>query len=364
MKILFHLNDMGRGGAQRVVGILGNAFAREGHQVIIATQWFAENEYKIDKSIQRISVGLNNEDEKKGRISKAVIRYLRLRKCIMYNKPDIVISFCSKANFRCAFAMMGIKTPLLVSVRNDPSIDYAPYRIPTWYMERKAEGCVFQTPDAMKFFGKKLQHKSRIILNPISEQYISPNISATVDRQKEIVTVGRITSQKNHMLLFEAFNEIQLKYPEYVLKIYGDIQDNDVYEKLKQYMYDNRLETKIVFMGSKLNPGDYIKDAAMFVLSSDYEGMPNALIEAMVLGIPVISTDCPCGGPRMLIDDGKNGVLVPVGNEKGLAEAMEYIITHKKESNSMGTKAKKIVELVKPDKICSQWMEYILELVK
>jgi glycosyltransferase involved in cell wall biosynthesis len=178
------------------------------------------------------------------------------------------------------------------------------------------------------------------------------------------VTVGRITSQKNHMLLFEAFNEIQLKYPEYVLKIYGDIQDNDVYEKLRQYMHDNKLETKIFFMGSNSNIGDYIKDAAMFVLSSDYEGMPNALIEAMVLGIPVISTDCPCGGPRMLINDWKNGVLVPVGNKKSLADAMEYIITHKKESNLMGMEAKKIVELVQPDKICSQWMQYISELVK
>jgi glycosyltransferase involved in cell wall biosynthesis len=365
MKILFHLNDMGRGGAQRVVGILSNAFAGKGHQVIIATQWYAENEYKIDAKVQRVSVGLNEADKNKGRLSKAFIRYLRLRKCIIQNKPDIVISFCSKANFRSSFAMIGLRIPLLVSVRNDPMVDYAPYKLPTWYMERKAAGCVFQTPDAMKYFNRNLQNKGRVILNPISEQYIKLNwdINTNIERKKEIVTVGRITSQKNHLLLFEAFNEISLKYPEYTLKLYGEIQDKDVYEKLKQYISDNKLEDRIMFMGLKSNPGDYIKDVSMFVLSSDYEGMPNALMEAMVLGVPSISTDCPCGGPRMVIENWKNGILVPVGDKNALAEAMEYIITHEREADIMGEEAKKLIEQVEPDKICGQWMEYILELV-
>jgi glycosyltransferase involved in cell wall biosynthesis len=233
-------------------------------------------------------------------------------------------------------------------------------------MERKAAGCVFQTPDAMSFFNKKFQNKGKVILNPISEQYINPNwdINTNIERKKEIVTVGRITSQKNHLLLFEVFNEIQLKYPEYVLKLYGDIQDNDVYEKLKQYISDNKLENSIIFMGLKSNPGDYIKDASMFVLSSDYEGMPNALMEAMVLGVPSISTDCPCGGPKMVIENLKNGILVPVGDKKTMAEAMEYIITHEREADIMGNEAKKLIEQVEPDKICGQWMEYILELIK
>jgi glycosyltransferase involved in cell wall biosynthesis len=366
MKILFHLNDMGRGGAQRVVGILSNAFVRQGHQVIIATQWYAQNEYPIDKGVKRVLVGLNEADEEKSRLSKAFIRYARLRKCISHNKPDIVISFCNKANFRCAFAMIGINTPLLVSVRNNPTIDYAPYKIPTWYMERKAAGCVFQTKDAMNFFGKKFQNKGKIILNPISEQYVymDTDTNITEKRKKEIVTVGRITDQKNQMLLLKAFKEINLKYPDYVLKLYGDIQDNKVYDKMIKYISENRLEGKVIFMGLKTDIGDYIKDACAFVLPSDYEGMPNALIEAMVLGLPVISTDCPCGGPKMLIEDKKNGMLVPVGDKNALEKVLEYMITHEKEAGNMGQEARKLIELVNPDKICTQWMDYILELVK
>jgi glycosyltransferase involved in cell wall biosynthesis len=262
--------------------------------------------------------------------------------------------------------MMGIRIPLLVSVRNDPVKDYAPYKLPTWYMERKAAGCVFQTPDAMKFFDKRIQDKGKVILNPISEQYIGSDSehNIIVDRNNEIVTVGRIDSQKNQMLLFEAFKEISTKYPRYVLKLYGDIQDKEIYRELNRFISENNLEDRIMFMGLKSNPGDYIKEASIFVLSSDYEGMPNALIEAMVLGLPVISTDCPCGGPKMLIDNGKNGIIVPVGDKKALANAMEYMITHEKEAEAMGKEAKKLIERVEPDKICSQWLDYISELVK
>jgi glycosyltransferase involved in cell wall biosynthesis len=186
----------------------------------------------------------------------------------------------------------------------------------------------------------------------------------TEKRKKEIVTVGRITDQKNQMLLLKAFKEINLKYPDYVLKLYGDIQDNKVYDKMIKYISENRLEGKVIFMGLKTDIGDYIKDACAFVLPSDYEGMPNALIEAMVLGLPVISTDCPCGGPKMLIEDKKNGMLVPVGDKNALEKVLEYMITHEKEAGNMGQEARKLIELVNPDKICTQWMDYILELVK
>jgi glycosyltransferase involved in cell wall biosynthesis len=304
-------------------------------------------------------------EEKKGRLSKAFIRYFKLRRCITDNKPDLVISFCNKANFRSAFALIGLKTPLLVSVRNDPKKDYAPYKLPTWYMEKKAAGCVFQTPDAMNFFSKKLRKKGKVILNPISEQYLNTgefNKEKNGTRKKEIVTVGRITAQKNQLLLLEAFNELTKKYPEYKLKLYGDVQDKDIYEELKKYAEDNSLTDKVIFMGLSDNHQNDIKAASMFVLSSDYEGMPNVLIESMVLGIPSISTNCPCGGPNMIIENKKNGILVPVGDRKALASAMEYIITHEAEAELMGKNARKLIEQVRPEKICSQWIEFISEL--
>ncbi len=104
MKILFHINSLGRGGAERVVSILANQFAKDGNDVLVATQWYAEDEYPLSESVRRIPVGLTDADDKKGRVGKAVARLSRLRRCIRTEQPDVVISFCNKANFRSATA--------------------------------------------------------------------------------------------------------------------------------------------------------------------------------------------------------------------------------------------------------------------
>lgn len=366
MKILFHLNSMGRGGAERVVSILSKGFAKQGHEVIVATQWVSEREYELDAKVRRISVGLTEADEGKNRIQKAACRLFRLRACVTQEKPDLVISFCCKANFRSAFSLIGKNIPLLVSVRNDPKTDYAPHRFPTAWMAHKAAGCVFQTPDAKVFFTKKLQKKSRIIFNPIAENYLSPGIEDKLqpsDRKKEIVSVGRITEQKNQMLLLRAFEKIASKYPEYVVKFYGDIQSQTCLDELRLYIEKNQLKDRVFFMETTDSIREEIANASLFVLSSDYEGMPNALMEALVMGLPSVSTDCPCGGSRLLIEDKVSGLLTPVGDVNALAEAMDYMLQDMQRAHQMGQNAKKIKEKVHPDTICQEWMTYIEELI-
>ena len=120
MKIVFHLNSMGRGGAEHVVSILSHKLAQAGHDVTITTQWYSENEYEIDPKVKRVHVGLTEADVNSGRIKKAFSRLFRLRDFIKKENPDLVISFCSKANFRSAFSLFGMNTPLIVSVRNNP----------------------------------------------------------------------------------------------------------------------------------------------------------------------------------------------------------------------------------------------------
>lgn len=364
MKILFHINSMGHGGAEHVVSILSNSFVQHGYEVVLTTQWQSQREYPINPRVRRIHVGLDAQDDRKGRIAKILLRYTRLRKCIRKEKPDIVISFCNKANFRCAFAMLGMKVPLLVSVRNDPRKDYAPYRIPTWYMERKASGCVFQTPDAMRFFSKRLQEKSRIIFNPLSDNYLKTDKSRLVIRNKDIVTVGRISRQKNQLLLLRAFHNILKKHPDYTLKIYGELEEKDFYEKLQQYIEENGMNDKVHFMGVSDALHKEIQGAAVFVLPSDYEGMPNALIEAMVLGLPCIATDCPCGGAALLIQNEISGKLVPTEQVEPLQAALEDMLSHPDKAELMGKNAKKVLEKVHPDRICDEWIRYISEITK
>lgn len=364
MKILFHLNSMGRGGAERVVSILSQHFVEHGYEVVVATQWYSENEYVLADGVKRVSVGLTETDEKKGRFAKAWSRLTNLRKCIKEESPDLVISFCCKANFRSAFSLMGSRVPLLVSVRNNPIEDYAPHRLATWLMEYRATGCVFQTPDAQKFFSKKLQDKSVIIFNPISDIYLEVEDEQEVIKEKTIVSVGRIAKQKNHKLLLEAFCAIANRYVNYNLKIYGDVQDRDIYEELLKYVQEQDLVGRVHFMGTTDSIKQELEKATLFVLSSDYEGMPNALIEAMAVGIPVISTDCPCGGSALLIEDKVSGLLVPIKDVDAMRDAMDMMLGNIEEANQMGKEARKVLDKVHPEKICEEWVSYIEQLLK
>ena len=376
MKIVFHLNSLGRGGAERVVSILSKEFATLGHDVTIATEWVSDNEYTISENVKRVNVGLTSEDESKNRLSKIIKRYTKLREFVKKEKPDVLISFCNKANFRAAVALFGLDVKLITSVRNDPQRDYVPYKLSTFVMKKRANGCVFQTPDAMNYFGSDFAKNSVIILNPLSEDFATETgfqyspvtwgnklpdekMPDTLVSRKNIVTAGRISYQKNHILLVKAFNSIKDDAPEAVLKIFGDTQDSEVKKELEEFIKANDLEERVFLMGLSDRVIEELKKAYMFVLSSDYEGLPNALIEAMSLGLPCISTDCPCGGSRELIEQGINGILTPVGDIEALADAMLKLIQDQDEAQKLASEASKIKNELQPEVIAQKWLEFI-----
>lgn len=370
-KILFHINSLGKGGAERVVTVLSRYFVEDEFDVVIVTLWRAKEEYELVDGARRINLEDELNKGTAGRIGRALKRFTYLRKIIRKEAPDIVISFCNKANFRSAYSMLGMKIPLLTSVRNDPKIDYAPYRAATKWMERKAAGCVFQTPDAKAFFTPAFQEKSRIIWNPVSEKYITAGRELS-ERTKEkdlkdggyIVTVGRISHQKNQLLLLRAFVRIKDQFPHLTVRIYGEDSDEGVRKTLEQYIEQQDITDKVIFMGQSDHLEKEIRDAALFVLPSDYEGMPNALMEAMALGLPVIATDCPCGGAGMLIEDGVSGRLVPVGDEVQMAKAMEEILNNQELSELLGKNAKKVARKADSHKIYEEWKMYVEQLIK
>lgn len=361
-KIMFHLNSMGKGGAERVVSILSKCFLNDGYEVIVVTLWRAEEEYEIAAGIKRINLGDRKNLEHLGRILLAFRRMWDIRNLVKHEKPDIVISFCKKANFRCAYSMIGLKTPLLVSVRNDPKVDYLPYRRGTQRMERKASGCVFQTRDALLSFDKKFQKKSRIIWNPLDDKYLLPDVEK-VKKSTYIVSVGRLSVQKNQILLLKAFHSIMDEFPEYELRIYGEESNAGIKEKLLTYIEQNNMQMRVKLMGQSSNLENEIRDASLFVLSSNYEGMPNALIEAMALGIPSISTDCPCGGPRELIEDGISGVLVPVENEKEMVAAIKRLLRDRDLAEKISENGKKIKEKVSSKRIYQEWKRFVSDII-
>ena len=359
-KVLFHIHAMGRGGAERVVSILASALVNDGIEVTLVTLWKEKNEYEIPEKVKRITI--DDKLNKTGKIEKTLGRYTVLRKVIKDEEPDIVISFCNKANFRASISMQGLKTPLIVSVRNNPDMDYRPYRLQTMIMEKKASGCVFQTEYAKEYFSKRLQDKSVIIWNPIDEKYIKADANPewnSDNKVKRIVSVGRIARQKNHMVMFKAFETVKDEHPDAVLELYGEDFKDGSFAELKDYIEKRGLDKVVKYMGLSSHIEEDIKDAYMFVMSSDYEGMPNALMEAMALGLPVISTDCPCGGPAMLIENGVNGILTPVKDYESMAEAMKKLLDDEDNRNRMAREALKIRDKADIESIYGSWKEYI-----
>ena len=124
-------------------------------------------------------------------------------------------------------------------------------------------------------------------------------------------------------------------------------------------MSEFELETRISLPGRVNDIDRRMFEADIFVLSSKYEGLPNVLIEAMCMGLPCITTDFTGGGARELITDGENGIIVPVGDEAALADAIIKVINAPDLAKKLGEKAKILRKRLSADKIIEQWIEFI-----
>ena len=179
----------------------------------------------------------------------------------------------------------------------------------------------------------------------------------TLEREKVVVAAGRLSPQKNVPLLLKAFAGFSRKYPEFRLRIFGE---GELREELTALAVSLNIADKVEMPGRSTSLLEKMNSAAMFVLSSDYEGMPNVLLESMCMGMPSISTDCPSGGPRELIEDGVNGLLVPVGDEKKLQEAMEKM-ADPAYAKMLADNALKIREKLTSQEIFVSWYSYLFD---
>lgn len=361
-KIVFHLNCLEQGGAERVVTNLANKFAQEGYQVIIATEWYGENEFQIDSKVKRIHVGLREGDERKHRLVQFMLRVKYLRKFLKEEKPDILIPFARKALYRGLMAAYFIKIPVLISVRTDPAGHYEERsdRIQIPVLFPRADGCVFQTEGARAFFAPRLQDCSRIILNPIHDKYIG--VSAPGKRSKTVVQSGRLVDFKNQPMLIRAFVNVHAKHPDYDLKIYGGDSFDGTKEILEGLIEEFQAQNYIHLMGASDNLEKELADAALFAFTSDWEGLPNALMEAMALGLPIVATDCPCGGPRTIMTHEEDGLLIPIKDQQALEEGINRLIEDPALAERLGSRARRIAGRANGEAVFAQWRDYIEEL--
>lgn len=361
-KIAFHLNCLEQGGAERVVTNLANQFAANGYEVIIATEWYGENEFQTDERVRRVHVGLKEGDEKKHRLVQFYLRVKYLKEFLKKEKPDILIPFARRALYRGLMAAYFMKIPVLISIRTDPVGHYEELsdklQIPILFP--RADGCVFQTEGAKEFFAPRLQKNSRIILNPINPKYIG--VPEPEHRNKTVVQSGRLVDFKNQPMLIRAFVEVHKKHPDYDLKIYGGDSFDGTREILEQIIAENHAQDYVHLMGASDSLEKDMADAALFAFSSDWEGLPNALMEAMALGLPIVATDCPCGGPRTIMTNEVDGLLIPIKDQKALEDGINRLIEDRSFAEKLGREARKIADKANGEAVYEQWRAYIEEL--
>lgn len=357
-RILFIISSLGTGGAERVVSELANYFCNKNNKVSILLLSRNDISYELNKNV-KIIYG-SNQINGKNRISKFFLRINLIRKYVRLIQPNITISFLSTINIYSCLAIGFSKNKLIVSERNDPqkSPSERIKRLVRNIVYYLSDGYVFQTNEARNYFHNKIKSKGIVISNPIK-----PNLPDVYigERTKRVVAVGRLEEQKNYPLLIKAFYLICDEFKDYNVEIYGEGQERS---ELSNLINELNLNNRVLLMGSHSDVHERIKDASLYVLSSDYEGMPNALMEAMALGLPCIATDCSGGGPKTLITNGVNGILVPNDDDVSLSKQMAFVL----QNNQVGIRLSKKASLVRDDFsidiIGSKWLDYITKIVR
>ena len=360
--IAFHVSSLAQGGAERVVANLANRFVQDGFNVYVATEEYGNNEFSLDPKVKRIHVGLKEEDEKKNRIVKFLLRVKYLKSFVEEYKPDVLVAFAHRCNYRALMAAGNSNVPVVISIRINPVGYYDAFSdtVQIKWLFPKAAGCVYQTQEQKDWFKPYLQDNSRIIMNPINPKYFGNPLPKV--REKAVMHHARLVDFKNQPMLVRAFLKVHEKHPDYVLKIFGPDSGDGTKEILEKLIRDNSAESYVLLMGASSDLEKEIPKGEIYAYSSDYEGMPNSLLEAMAMGMPVVSTDCPCGGPRAVIRDGENGFLIPVGDEDALTDRMNRLIEDKELSKRFSENARKIEDVASMEAIYKQWKDYLEEV--
>lgn len=290
--------------------------------------------------------------------------YIKKLSHFFQEQPDIknstVISFMTIPNICASVLKPKFGFKLLLAEFTSPHFEF-PADAPENKLKKKyyknANGFIFQTDEQKSFYSFLPSVKMQVIPNPIERIEIEPYSES--NRKKEIVNYCKHVKAKNLPLLIKAFARFSTEYPEYSLVIYGDGPEKNATEKCIE---ECGITEKVFLKPYAANVLSLVRESAMFVSSSDREGISNSMLEAMAIGLPVICTDCPAGGPRMFIKPYINGITVPVGDVEALCNAMKYMASHPEEAAAMGQQAVAIRNTLEKNKILERWLQFIRSL--
>lgn len=363
MKLLFFIDSLRCGGAQRVCATLCNHWAERGWDVTLAT--FDDGAtppfFPLVPGVRHVSLALTPRPRG---VVRSVINNLRrvqrLRRFVARERPDCIVSFIDGTNVLALLAARGTGIPVVVSERTDP----ARHAIPRpWRILRRttypwARTIVLQTRAAAAYFPASWASRIAVVPNPVPR--VAPLASthgAPDGGMHRILGLGRLEKVKGFDLLIRAFATIASTRPEWELTIFGDGPERD---SLAAEIARSGLETRISLPGTAVDAIGALRRADLFVLSSRYEGFPNALCEAMACGVPVVAFDCPSGTAE-IVRDGVDGLLVPAEDEGALSGAMARLIADPDARRRMGRRATEVSDRFSVERIAMLWERVLID---
>ncbi|MBM3468438.1 MAG: glycosyltransferase family 4 protein [Alphaproteobacteria bacterium] len=361
MHLTLIISSLNAGGAERVLSELANHWVSKGHDVSLITLSTPETKsfYELDLKVNLIQ--LDQRPSEAGfftRLINIVRRIFYVRKTILHLNPDVIVSFVDIMNITTLIALIGKKIPIIVSERTHPAYHHLPklYQKIRRLVYLKAAYVITQTPSAASFF--KNFKTIRVIPNAVQTP---PTFKSNTDNTpiKNIISVGRLCPFKGFDTLLRAFSQLQISHPSLKLTIYGEGKER---HNLEELITQLKLQKNVDLPGTTPHIHKALMTGDLFIFPSHYEGFPNALCEAMAVGLPVIASRCP--GNKDIVQDKVNGRLFPVGDSHALKEIILELIKDFDQRSRLGSQAKEIRNLYHPDHILSLWDQLISSAVR
>ncbi len=342
------------GGTEKVIATLSNHWVKKGYKITILMIGGDDVAYELDDRIEVKCLSGATGGSAKGRFD----RIKAMRHAFKEDKNAVILAMGSVSSMFSVIAAAGLPNRVIVTERNDPNVlNHRPIKLFEKWIRNGlyyvSNGIVFQTDMARECFPTSFKYMSTVIMNPISEELPEPTLYET--RDKVVMTAGRLTAQKNHKMLIDAFVRFHQTDPDYTLNIFGE---GELKEELEQYVANKGASGYICFKGFSDKIHDEMNRSRIYVSSSDWEGISNSLMEAMSMGMAVIATDCPVGGNSMLIDDGVNGILIHKGNTEQLVEKL-CIFADSINAKMVAEEAVEVRTKCSVDRIANTWERFM-----
>lgn len=354
MNIVFVLASLGSGGAERVVSLLANKMVERGHQVEIICLKFNDVYYQTDSRV-KVTLAMQQTQNR-------LTEVFWLRKYLKKQNPDVVIPFTEGVYCFTILSLLGTGIPIIASERLDPAAMSTTRKILKRLLLPYADWLVVQTQSIKDYFPESIQKKTSIIYNPVNDEVFSlpqPSLKGRgEDRLNRIISVGRLYPQKNQAMMIRAFAKVADEFPDWQLVIYGE---GPLRESLELIVESLELKDRVLLPGRTEHVVEELRKSKIFCMSSDYEGMSNAMIEAICVGLPIISTKV--SGTEELIIDGKNGFLVPPNDEEQMSRCFNTLMGSDEFLNQFSVYNKKLSCRFKTEAIVNQWEQLLNEII-